>query len=165
MGLVGLGLAAGLATQMKVADAQSRPVAPLRTAAQLAVEGRAVCQQARTRRKPLLVTFGADWCPDCRDMVFLSQVEPLASALRRYEQIDINVGRFDRHTELTDAWAIRAISAWVVVTPSACDRPMVDWPRVTQRTLEPSTGAAVDPSELASWLVRNLTAAAAPSAP
>lgn len=165
MGLAGLCALGALQRSADHAHAQAAPVAPLRTPEQLASEARGRCTAARTARKPMLVTFGADWCPDCRSMVGLSRVEPLASALQRYERLDINVGRFDRHTELTTAWSIRAISAWVVVTPTACERPLVDWPRVDQRTLEPATGAAIDPGELASWLTRHSWPAASATPP
>ncbi len=144
---------AGAAGHM--ATAQTPTVAPLRTPEQLASDARDLCVRAQGTRKPLLLTFGADWCPDCRMMSTLARRAPLASALRRYERLDINVGRFDRHTELTSAWGIRSIATWVVVTPDACSRPVTEWTRVDQRTLEPATGDHIDPAELSSWLRRH----------
>ena len=138
-------------------------VAPLRTTEQLANEARALCRRAQSSRKPILVTLGADWCPDCRLMASLAQLPPLSTVLRRFEKLDVNVGQFDRHRDVIDAWGIRAISAWVVVTPPAsCETPLTQWPRAAERTLEPASGGAVNPTELAAWLARQARPAGAP---
>jgi len=106
---------------------------------------------ARANDRRVLLDFGADWCPDCREVLRLSHEPAVAGLLaEKYETIVIDVGRFDRHTELLERYGIDRIATLVVLDASG--------ERVAQTTLEPITGAAegLTGEVLAGWL-RNPT--------
>ena len=63
---------------------------------------------ASTRdQRPLLLVFGANWCGDCKvlDMAFN---EGRAATLmnQRFRVVKINVGRFDRNTDIAERYGV-----------------------------------------------------------
>lgn len=112
----------------------------------------AKARAARSDRRVLL-DFGADWCPDCREVLRLAHEPAVAEVLAEdYETIVVDVGRFDQHTELLERFEIDRIATLVVLDPSG--------EKVAQTTLEPISGAAerLTGDALAGWL-RNPTEA------
>ncbi len=106
---------------------------------------------AAANDRRILLDFGADWCPDCREVLRLSHEPAMAELLaEKYETIVIDVGRFDQHTELLERYGIERIATLVVLDANG--------DRVAQTTLEPITGAAegLTGEMLAGWL-RNPT--------
>ena len=60
---------------------------------------------AGAQNKHVLMVFGANWCPDCR--VFdaaMSSDEVAALLSERFEVVKIDVGNWDKHLQLNDAW-------------------------------------------------------------
>lgn len=107
--------------------------------------------RAAEHDRRVLLDFGADWCPDCREVLRLAHEPVVAELLATdYETVVIDVGRFDRHTELLERYGIERIATLVVLDASG--------QRVAQTTLEPITGGAegLTGEMLAGWL-RNPT--------
>ena len=84
----------------------------------------------------------------------MKQEAVLAEELRAWPNVTINVGMFDLHRDLLDAFGIQKIANWSVFQPQNCNEPFEDWPRIESRTIEPSSGAERDasPAALARWL-------------
>lgn len=58
-------------------------------------------QQAQGEHKDVLVVFGANWCPDCRDLAHKMAEGPLASHVaQRYVVTKVDVARFNKNTDL-----------------------------------------------------------------
>ena len=112
----------------------------LRAAIQRALE------RARERGTRVLLEFGADWCPDCNEVVRLSQQSPCKELLaQRYEPIYVHVGRFDRHRDLIERYRVERIATLVVLDGTGR--------RVAQTTLEPiSRRSGLTSEALAAWL-------------
>ena len=85
----------------------------------------------------------------------MKQQSVLESELANWPKITINVRSFDAHRDLLDAFEVRQIAHWAVLAPSNCAAPFASWPRLAQRTLEPSSGAerSQSPADLANWLL------------
>jgi len=154
MGVFGLGLALLF---VAACDHDPEPAAAppetyvTMTDAELSAALEAAKVSARANDRRILLDFGADWCSDCREVLRLAH-EPAVAALLadQYETIVIDVGRFDRHTELLEHYGIDHIATLVVLDANG--------DRIAQTTLEPISGEAsgLTDARLASWL-RNPT--------
>jgi thiol-disulfide isomerase/thioredoxin len=113
-----------------------------------------VCARSLDRDRPLLLEFSAPWCSDCLVLHRMKQQKILAAELARWPHIVINVGEFEEHPELLEAFEVRSIARWVVLRPSTCEAPVSEWPRIAQRTLEPDSSEehGLSPGDLAVWL-------------
>lgn len=126
----------------------------IRDEAELSAALAAVCGRARERDLPLLLEFSAPWCSDCLALHRMKQEDALATELARWPHVVINVGEFEEHPDLLEAFEVRSIARWVVLRPDSCEAPIGRWWRITQRTLEPDSGEERDVSagDLAKWL-------------
>ena len=136
---------------------QPRPPAydvPFRTDAELEVEIGALCVDSVNRERPLLLEFSAAWCSDCRKLNDMKSDRALAQELREWPSLTVNVGRFDRHTELMASLGVESIAHWAILEPGDCATPVETWARRAARTLEVSSGEArnLTPRDLAEWL-------------
>lgn len=63
---------------------------------------------AATAEVPLIVVFGANWCPDCQ-VLELSFHSGRSAALikKNFRVVKVNVGRFDRNVELARSYGIQ----------------------------------------------------------
>ena len=112
------------------------------------------CQRALKRKRPLLMEFSASWCSDCLKLDAMKRSPILADELEKWPHIVVNVGEFDQHPKLLEAFKIRSIARWVILKPIDCERAVDQWPRIAQRTIEPASGEERDlsPTDLANWL-------------
>ncbi|MFI6078905.1 thioredoxin family protein [Actinoplanes sp. NPDC051343] len=69
--------------------------------------------------KPVLVDFGADWCPDCVVLGKLAAKPSVASLLAKFHVVSVDVGQFDHNLnvakELTVDLQTSGIPALVVL--------------------------------------------------
>jgi len=119
----------------------------------------AACARAVEQSKPLLLEFSAPWCGDCRRVAQLKAEEPLKQTLTQVESVTLDVGRFDRHTDLLKAFDVRAIAHWVVLKPTTCETPPSQWPVLKSGTLEPVSGSSGPKTaqDIAQWLQGAIT--------
>ena len=79
--------------------------------------------RARQENKRVLVVFGANWCPDCRelDKEFHAGGKTQALVAGRYEVVKVDVGRFDKNLDFAKLYGEpikKGIPSVVVVTPT-----------------------------------------------
>ena len=112
---------------------------------------KAACERASARDALVLLEFSAEWCIDCK---VVSRMKPtLARELANWEWVTANVGRFDRHAALREAFAVGGIVTWVALEPSDCSAPVPAWPRKRAGLLEPASGSGPKtPRDLEAWL-------------
>ena len=74
---------------------------------------------AKAERKPLLLMFGANWCPDCRVLASALQEPPLSDLIAaHFVVVKVDVGNWDRNQPLVKQWGNpigKGIPAIVVV--------------------------------------------------
>lgn len=62
-------------------------------------------QRADRAGKQLLLTFGANWCPDCRVLASAMQEPPLADLIEaHFVVVKIDVGNWDKNLALVKTW-------------------------------------------------------------
>lgn len=104
------------------------------------------CAAEHGRR--VLLEFVAPWCPDCQEMAKLDETAVVAAALRaRFERVRVNVGKWDRHEALRDAFGVRALATYVVLEPKTSEL-------LAKTTLEPITkpSGKLSAEDWAHWL-------------
>ncbi|HEX9433091.1 MAG TPA: thioredoxin family protein [Burkholderiales bacterium] len=76
---------------------------------------------AQATQLPVLVIFGANWCPDCRALDQALQTGKNAELVKReFKVVKVDVGRFDRNLDLAQAYGNpikKGIPAAVVLSP------------------------------------------------
>ncbi len=110
------------------------------------------CQAAKAQGRPVLLEFSAGWCRDCLRLQSMKQLPALQKQLASVELLTVNVGDFDQHQSLLEAFGVKAIARWELLQPGECSAPPWQWARLGSRTLEPETGASVSAVELSQWL-------------
>ena len=79
-------------------------------------------QSARDSQRLLLLSFGANWCPDCRRLALAMANEPIASSVARdFVVVKVDVGNWDKNLDLVDAYGnpiAKGIPSVVVVDPA-----------------------------------------------
>jgi protein disulfide-isomerase len=77
--------------------------------------------EAKKSNMPVLVIFGANWCPDCRALDQALQTGRNAELVKReFKVVKVDVGRFDRNLDLAQAYGNpikKGIPAAVVLSP------------------------------------------------
>ena len=63
--------------------------------------------QAAAAKVPVLVVFGANWCPDCK-VLDLAMKEGSTAPLmaQHYRVVKVDVGRFNRNTDIAEAYGV-----------------------------------------------------------
>ncbi|MGZ5178940.1 MAG: thioredoxin family protein [Ramlibacter sp.] len=95
---------------------------PYDEAADAKAQVRAALADAGPAGLPVLVVFGANWCPDCRvlDQSF-RQGASAALIHQHFRVVKVDVGRFDRNTDLAQAYGVplkKGIPAVAVLSPA-----------------------------------------------
>ncbi|MFK7897786.1 MAG: thioredoxin family protein [Myxococcota bacterium] len=154
--LIGIAGLAGCEGEAPVDPEKQTPYnTPLLSKSALRAQLNESCENATAHGQPILVEFSAPWCSDCQKLHAMKQASVLQSELAAWPFVTINVGQFDAHRGLLEAFEVEQIAHWAVLAPNDCDRPVEDWPRLAQRKLEPASGAerGATPADLAHWLL------------
>ncbi|MBC7917641.1 MAG: thioredoxin family protein [Rhodoferax sp.] len=62
---------------------------------------------AAKAKVPVILIFGANWCPDCRVLDTAMKSGAAAPLMARdFRVVKINVGRFDRNTDIAQAYGV-----------------------------------------------------------
>ena len=95
------------------------PALPYDEAADAPANVAAGLEQADHEGKQLLLTFGANWCPDCRVLASALQEPPLSDLIAaHFVVVKVDVGNWDRNQPLVKQWGNpigKGIPAIVVV--------------------------------------------------
>ena len=106
-----LSLAAGVAAAAdkpydEAADAKAQIAAALRDAA--------------AAHEPVLLIFGANWCPDCRALDHALKTGRNAELMGKFKLVKIDVGHFDHNVDVSTAYGDatkKGIPSAVIVSP------------------------------------------------
>ena len=78
--------------------------------------------QAQREGKFVLVTFGANWCPDCRALSGMMQMPEFGNFMEaHFVPVFVDVGRYDRNLDVAEAVGVtdgKGIPTVVVLTPT-----------------------------------------------
>jgi protein disulfide-isomerase len=100
-----MGVALGWALAVTVqAGAPSHGVMPYDETANAAAEVQRALAAAQADHNDVLLVFGANWCPDCRELdraINGSSHELIAG---RFQVVKVDVGRFDKNLELAQQY-------------------------------------------------------------
>jgi thiol-disulfide isomerase/thioredoxin len=115
------------------ADPQHLPYDPTADARRDIADGKA---RAAAEGKMLMVTFGANWCPDCLTL-HKNLEDPATSAYAhdKFEIVNVDVGEFDKNTDVAGELGVKVNGIPLAVFFSPDGTPICD----TRRgELEPS---------------------------
>ncbi len=102
-GVVGFLLAATLAAGTLVLNAAAAGL-PYDENADASAEVQRALAAARADRNDVLVVFGANWCPDCRELDKALNGSSHALIAGHFEVVKVDVGRFDKNLELANQY-------------------------------------------------------------
>ncbi len=110
-----LPLALALATTLSAAA--DRPYDEAADAkAQIAV----ALRDAAAAKEPVLLIFGANWCPDCRALDHALKTGRNAELMSRFKVVKVDVGHFDHNVDVSTAYGNatkKGIPSAVIVSP------------------------------------------------
>ncbi len=75
---------------------------------------------AAAAREPVLLIFGANWCPDCRALDSALKTGRNAELMGRFKVVKIDVGHFDHNVDVSTAYGNatkKGIPSAVIVSP------------------------------------------------
>ncbi|MFC4905691.1 thioredoxin family protein [Actinomadura gamaensis] len=82
----------------------------------------AALAKARADHRPVLLDFGANWCPSCKTMLRVYRDSSVLALLGQYHLVMVDVGRFDRNLATAHRYGLNlertGIPAFVVLAPS-----------------------------------------------
>ena len=81
--------------------------APYDETADAKAQIQAALAQAGPAKLPVLIVFGANWCGDCKvlDQAF-KEGTSAALIAKNYKVVKVNVGRFDRNTDVAESYGV-----------------------------------------------------------
>ena len=124
-----------------------------RSDAELSAALQTTCAASLADKKPILLQFSAAWCGDCRAAETLKADPAVSAALQQWHTLLIDVGRFERHQPMLQAFGATGIAWWVALAPTDCAQPVTAWPRLKVGAIEPSSDATLSqPAALVGWL-------------
>lgn len=95
---------------------------PYDEAADAKAQVRQALAEASQSKLPVLIVFGANWCPDCRALDASLKTGKNAELMARsFKVVKVDVGRFDRNLDVSAAYGDpikKGIPAAVVLSPA-----------------------------------------------
>ena len=80
----------------------------------------AALHDAAAAKEPVLLIFGANWCPDCRALDTALKTGRNAELMRKFKVVKVNVGQFDRNVDISTAYGnatAKGIPSAVILSP------------------------------------------------
>jgi thioredoxin 1 len=77
-------------------------------------------QEAAAAKEPVLLIFGANWCPDCRALDHALKTGRNAELMTRFKVVKVDVGHFDHNVDVSTAYGEatkKGIPSAVIVSP------------------------------------------------
>lgn len=78
--------------------------------------------QSKTDHRPVLVVFGANWCPDCRALDLAMKNGRNAELIgKEFRVVKVDVGRFDKNVGVAETYGVplkKGIPAVAIVSPA-----------------------------------------------
>jgi thiol-disulfide isomerase/thioredoxin len=101
---------------------------------------------AATDGRPVLLEFGASWCPDCVALAHTFEEPTVHPVLAGFHLVDIDIGKFDRNLDLATRYGLdfhsSGIPALVVLSPEGrVTATTEDGSFADARTMTPDQGA------------------------
>lgn len=94
---------------------------PYNPAADAKAEVHAALEQAASAKEPVLLIFGANWCPDCRALDKALHTGRNAELIsKEFKVVKVDVGNFDHNLDVANAYGNpikKGIPAAVIVSP------------------------------------------------
>ena len=95
---------------------------PYNETADAKLELKQALTQAAASNTPVVVVFGANWCPDCKMLDHAIQRGASAPLLaREFTVVKVSVGHFDQNLDLVKLYGVpleKGIPAVVIISPS-----------------------------------------------
>jgi thioredoxin 1 len=110
-----LPLALALATALAVAADR-----PYDEAADAKAQIAAALHEAAVAKEPVLLIFGANWCPDCRALDHALKTGRNAELMSKFKIVKVDVGHFDHNVDVSTAYGDatkKGIPSAVIVSP------------------------------------------------
>jgi thioredoxin 1 len=77
--------------------------------------------QATAANEPVIIVFGANWCPDCQALAKAMKSGASAQLLEQnFKIVKVSVGRFDKNVDIAESYGVplkKGIPAVVIVSP------------------------------------------------
>ncbi len=90
-----------------LAVAASAADGPYNEKADAKLDIKAALAQAAVSNTPVIVVFGANWCPDCRALDKAMEHGASAALLARdFQMVKVNVGRFDKNLDIAKSYGV-----------------------------------------------------------
>ena len=104
-----------------LATAVTAATGPYDEAADAKAQVSAALAEAGPAKRPVLVVFGANWCPDCKVLDLAFKRGPSAPLIdKHFKVVKVDVGRFDKNVDVAQAYGVplnKGIPAVVVLSP------------------------------------------------
>ena len=108
-------LAFALATSLAVAADR-----PYDEAADAKAQIATALHDAAVAKEPVLLIFGANWCPDCRALDHALKTGRNAELMGKFKVVKVDVGHFDHNVDVSTAYGNatkKGIPSAVIVSP------------------------------------------------
>lgn len=94
---------------------------PYNETADARLEIKQALAQAATTKTPIIIVFGANWCPDCR-MLDSAMKNGASAALlsHEFEIVKVDIGRMDKNVDLAKDYGVplkKGIPAVAIISP------------------------------------------------
>jgi len=138
---------------IKTVDQLPRPLpSPYDSRADARAQVEAALERGRVSGKPMLIDFGANWCPDCRILAGVLELPEMRGWVgQKFELVQVDVGRFDRNLDIAQRFAGKPLGAIPAVFIVDAKTGKL---RNASSTLALGDARIMKPQEIANWLAK-----------